>query len=1053
PAAPATGTTRAAFGPDDPRERYARNQLDALKAKEKAGSVSAGELRRSLEVFVERYGSTRAGDDAAAWLKTLPAATVYTPAAGGVDDPARWQNAVALLPLVDPGRDAVVGKWELRNGALLSDKTADARIEVPYRPPEEYDVRVVFTPTEGDCDVALHLVKAGRPFLWVMGGNKNTYFGFGPIGGKWCHENGTSAKSSRCLERGLRYTLVVQVRNDGFCAWLDGQRISQWKTDYRDMPTSVGWNLRDPNLLCLRSNNTPVVFHRADVLDVTGKGIVARSKETAAAGRWRAVFDGRTPNCLRGQGYGHWRVDDGALAKVAGTNDAAQTVEEFSDGQVRVCFEPSGGGSMFFTVRQGGGGYSAYFDGGLMAGKVQELAFTCRGDDVTATLNGQRIKLSSGGQSRKGCLQFNAQGGVRVLSIEHRDLPPEGAAATPATPAGAEVVWLDDALPAGAKATGSPEGYAWAWASTPEPVFSGTHSHTQAGKGGNAGGEQHYFVDANPPLGVGRRDVIFAYVYLDPKNPPKEIMMQWSSRKSWEHRAYWGDDKLPWGTNLSPSRVPMGPLPKAGEWVRLEVGASEAGFESDNEEIEGWAFAQYGGSVYWDKAGVVRNAKSAAPVAGVGPAAPTGDAPGPASAETKVAYEKLLTEVYTLLSKSDVKAARARLEQAKATPTLAAVRAALDKDLECASYVEEANKAALTGVALLADKRKFTFRTDDDKEIPTGQGTGSTVTGAKDDVVSIDQDIGGAKAILKRKLADFSPQTRYELACLGMPPGPDGELKLAFAELLALLDGAEGITAKDILNRIDAAEKGQLPREKIEGLRSRVEGRERELDARGAVKKGDALLKAGRRAEAKAYVQELKKRFTGTATLVQWLDARREELAKVLPQPGLIAEYYELKTRIYAEALSDATANAIGKRVVANIDLPAKENLGELFGRQEDVGVRFAGYIAVTEEGTYTFYSKSDDGSMLYIRDTLLVSNDGYRSMTEKSGTITLPPGSHPFRLQFCQGGSGGGVIVSWSGPGFEKQVIPPERFSYDPLETEAAAKPATPRTPPRRSP
>src|SRR5262249_7245682 len=48
----------------------------------------------------------------------------------------------------------------------------------------------------------------------------------------------------------------------------------------------------------------------------------------------------------------------------------------------------------------------------------------------------------------------------------------------------------------------------------------------------------------------------------------------------------------------------MGPLPEAGKWVRLEVEAAKVGLKP-GMVIRGWAFTQHGGTVYWDKSGIV----------------------------------------------------------------------------------------------------------------------------------------------------------------------------------------------------------------------------------------------------------------------------------------------------------------------------------------------------------------------------------------------------------------------------------------------------------------
>lgn len=171
-----------------------------------------------------------------------------------------------------------------------------------------------------------------------------------------------------------------------------------------------------------------------------------------------------------------------------------------------------------------------------------------------------------------------------------------------------EVVWVDDAAPTGARLQG--EAQAWKFVSGPEhPVFSGKKSMRNSA----AGLTQFYFDSANPGLTIGEGDKLFAYVWLDPKNPPKTVMLQFYGSSdprsfaqgvSWEHRAFWGEDQIPWGTSGASSRRPMGALPKSGEWVRLEVEASKVGLGA-GAVVTGWAFTQLGGTAYWDKAGIV----------------------------------------------------------------------------------------------------------------------------------------------------------------------------------------------------------------------------------------------------------------------------------------------------------------------------------------------------------------------------------------------------------------------------------------------------------------
>ena len=163
----------------------------------------------------------------------------------------------------------------------------------------------------------------------------------------------------------------------------------------------------------------------------------------------------------------------------------------------------------------------------------------------------------------------------------------------------AEHVWIDDALPSGAKPQVGGINGAWNFAGAPHPIQSGSKSILLKAEGL----KQVVIQDTQPGLRVGVGDVLFAHVYLAAANPPKEIMLQWNTG-GWNHRVYWGDNVIPWGRDNSPERLRLGALPKAGQWVRLEVEAARVGLKP-GALITGWACTQQGGTVYWDRLGIV----------------------------------------------------------------------------------------------------------------------------------------------------------------------------------------------------------------------------------------------------------------------------------------------------------------------------------------------------------------------------------------------------------------------------------------------------------------
>jgi hypothetical protein len=110
------------------------------------------------------------------------------------------------------------------------------------------------------------------------------------------------------------------------------------------------------------------------------------------------------------------------------------------------------------------------------------------------------------------------------------------------------------------------------------------------------------------------------------------------------------------------------------------------------------------------------------------------------------------------------------------------------------------------------------------------------------------------------------------------------------------------------------------------------------------------------------------------------------------------------------------------------------ESSGELPGRFFDLAPRtrddafgfvFEGVLIVPEDGRYTFYLDSDDGSRLSVADKMLIEYDGVHELgSELSASIDLPQGQVPIRLDYFQRRDGLGLRVAWSGPSFARRSL-----------------------------
>lgn len=130
---------------------------------------------------------------------------------------------------------------------------------------------------------------------------------------------------------------------------------------------------------------------------------------------------------------------------------------------------------------------------------------------------------------------------------------------------------------------------------------------------------------------------------------------------------------------------------------------------------------------------------------------------------------------------------------------------------------------------------------------------------------------------------------------------------------------------------------------------------------------------------------------------------------------GLRMAYYEGRFET-VESFKDAEVVRWGE--AASFAIPS-ECPGENFA------LAFEGFVEAPADGTYTFYTASDDGSVLLIGDAVVVDNDGLHSHGESLGDIALSAGRHAVRVLYFQGPGDRSLQVSYEGPGIAKQPIP----------------------------
>ena len=94
----------------------------------------------------------------------------------------------------------------------------------------------------------------------------------------------------------------------------------------------------------------------------------------------------------------------------------------------------------------------------------------------------------------------------------------------------------------------------------------------------------------------------------------------------------------------------------------------------------------------------------------------------------------------------------------------------------------------------------------------------------------------------------------------------------------------------------------------------------------------------------------------------------------------------------------------------------------------------FAGFLRVPAGGLYSFNLISACGAKLILDDKVVVNADGYHSISKTAGTAVLKPGLHKLSIPYYQGErqmlqADDFLQLTWSGPGFADQPVPPSAF------------------------
>jgi hypothetical protein len=170
-------------------------------------------------------------------------------AAAARDSSGPLHREIDLIAKIDLKRDVVIGKWTIQKGVLAAalGPSQPWRVEIPYAPGDEYDLKVVVERKEGNPPFVVGLPVGNRQVTVDFDGwDRNDKCGISVIDGK-SGEGNETCRLGKLLTNDQPSTIVCAVRMGGIRVVIDGIKVIDWKGDRARLSLWPGWRMPHPN--------------------------------------------------------------------------------------------------------------------------------------------------------------------------------------------------------------------------------------------------------------------------------------------------------------------------------------------------------------------------------------------------------------------------------------------------------------------------------------------------------------------------------------------------------------------------------------------------------------------------------------------------------------------------------------------------------------------------------------------------------------------------------------------------------------------------------------
>jgi hypothetical protein len=184
-------------------------------------------------------------------------------------------SGINLMALIDPKRDAVHGTWTMEDGMLVDQGNESLVLQIPYQPPDEYDLRVGVKRLSSTDSVMIGLVIGNAQVTFLADaypGEGGRLVGFEQVDGKFLTGQPNAMKGKQLINGDKPTIFEISVRRTSIKVNVDGKKLLAYEGPMAKLSNRPDSKTPDDKALYIGGWSSRLGFTEIRVTPLSGPG-------------------------------------------------------------------------------------------------------------------------------------------------------------------------------------------------------------------------------------------------------------------------------------------------------------------------------------------------------------------------------------------------------------------------------------------------------------------------------------------------------------------------------------------------------------------------------------------------------------------------------------------------------------------------------------------------------------------------------------------------------------------------------------------------------------